>query len=72
MIAAGCAVSVSGNLIDLYFTSTTSSFAATHLISTTEDALKYRYELRGYFSLTMTIKVSLALSWEDPDSDSSM
>ena len=41
LFAAGCAVSVSGNLIDLHFTSTTSSFAVPDLISTTEDALKY-------------------------------
>lgn len=41
MIAAGCAVYLSGNLTDLYFTSTTSSFAVPDLISATEDALKY-------------------------------
>lgn len=62
VIAAGGAVYVSGNLIDPCFTSATSSFAVPDLIATTEGALKYWYKQRGYFSLTITIKICLVLS----------
>lgn len=64
MIAAGCAVYLSGNLTDLYFTSTTSSFAESDLISAT----KILIWAERLFFFNCDNKSSLTLSKEDSHS----